>query len=148
MPLAQRWILACLRNRTFFSLEDLNAAIAEMRLEKLNRRPFQKLVVRLREQSIGWSASRQPAGNRVWAKGRVNIDYHVEHDRRLYSVHYSLVGEVTNLRVTASVVDIFLHETRGEPRTPVDTQGHGQDDPWNTGQEPPRVRRMATVADE
>ena len=40
--IAQRWILACLRNRTFFSLEELNAAIAEL-LEKLNTRPFQKL---------------------------------------------------------------------------------------------------------
>jgi transposase len=40
--LAQRWILACLRNRTFFSLDELNAAIAEL-LEKLNTRPFQKL---------------------------------------------------------------------------------------------------------
>src|SRR5579863_2072932 len=40
--LAQRWILACLRNRTFFSLDELNAAIAEL-LERLNTRPFQKL---------------------------------------------------------------------------------------------------------
>jgi len=39
---AQRWILACLRNRKFFSMEDLNAAIAEL-LEILNNRPFQKL---------------------------------------------------------------------------------------------------------
>jgi hypothetical protein len=40
--LAQRWILACLRNRQFFSVEELNEAIAE-RLEQLNTRPFQKL---------------------------------------------------------------------------------------------------------
>jgi hypothetical protein len=39
---AQRWILACLRNRTFFSLEELNAAIAEL-LEKLSSTPFKKL---------------------------------------------------------------------------------------------------------
>ena len=42
MLLAQRWILACRRNRTFFSLEDLNTAIAEL-VEKLNVRPFKKL---------------------------------------------------------------------------------------------------------
>ena len=40
--IAQRWILACLRNRSFFGLEELNAAIWEL-LEKLNHRPFQKL---------------------------------------------------------------------------------------------------------
>jgi transposase len=39
---AQRWIMACLRNRKFFSLDELNQAIAEL-LEKLNSRPFQKL---------------------------------------------------------------------------------------------------------
>jgi hypothetical protein len=39
---AQRWIIACLRNRRFFSLADLNDAIAEL-LEQLNRRSFQKL---------------------------------------------------------------------------------------------------------
>jgi transposase len=37
--IAQRWILACLRNRIFFSLEELNAAIAEL-LVRLNERPF------------------------------------------------------------------------------------------------------------
>ncbi len=36
---AERWILACLRNRTFFSLAEANAAIREL-LERLNRRPF------------------------------------------------------------------------------------------------------------
>ena len=39
---AQRWILACLRNQRFFSLETLNAAIREL-LGKLNTKPFQKL---------------------------------------------------------------------------------------------------------
>src|ERR1700678_1708460 len=40
--IAQRWILACLRDRQFFSLEELNYAIAEL-LERLNTRPFQRL---------------------------------------------------------------------------------------------------------
>lgn len=38
----QRWILARLRNRQFFSLPELNAAIAEFLVE-LNCRPFKKL---------------------------------------------------------------------------------------------------------
>ena len=40
----QRWILARLRNRQFFSLAELNIAIAEL-LVDLNRRPFKKLLV-------------------------------------------------------------------------------------------------------
>jgi len=40
--LVQRWILARLRNRRFFSLLDLNRAIAELLLD-LNNRPFKKL---------------------------------------------------------------------------------------------------------
>ena len=38
----ERWILAVLRHRSFFSLAELNAAIREL-LEKLNARPFKKL---------------------------------------------------------------------------------------------------------
>ena len=37
--LVERWILAVLRNRTFFSLHELNQAIAQLR-DKLNRRAF------------------------------------------------------------------------------------------------------------
>src|SRR4030065_1467573 len=40
--IVERWILACLRNRTFFSLAELNAAISEL-LARLNGRPFRKL---------------------------------------------------------------------------------------------------------
>jgi len=42
VQLVQRWILAVLRNRTFFSLAELNAAIREL-LDKLNNKPFKKL---------------------------------------------------------------------------------------------------------
>jgi hypothetical protein len=38
-----RWILACLRNRAFFSLAELNEAIGEL-LVRLNQRPFKKLA--------------------------------------------------------------------------------------------------------
>ena len=42
VQVVERWILAALRHRTFFSLAELNEAIAE-RLEWLNARPFRKL---------------------------------------------------------------------------------------------------------
>jgi hypothetical protein len=40
--LAERWILAVLRHRIFFSLAALNEAVAEL-LDKLNHHPFRKL---------------------------------------------------------------------------------------------------------
>ena len=40
--LAQRWILACLRDRTFYSLHEMNQAIWSL-LEKLNNRKMQKI---------------------------------------------------------------------------------------------------------
>ena len=48
MLLAQRWILATLRHRRFFSLAELNAAIREL-LRPLNDRPMKKLGVSRRE---------------------------------------------------------------------------------------------------
>ena len=40
--LVERWILAALRNRTFFSLQEANQAISEL-LTQLNLRAFKKL---------------------------------------------------------------------------------------------------------
>ena len=111
--IAQRWILACLRNRVFFSLEELNAAIAQL-LERLNHRPFQKLegCRRTAFETIDRPAMRPLPPARwefaLWKKARVNIDYHVAYDCRLYSVPYQLVGERVDLRITTTVVEIFL----------------------------------------
>ena len=41
----------------------------------------------------------------------MNIDYHVEYDRRLYSVPHALVGERVELRATNAIVEIF-HRAR------------------------------------
>jgi transposase len=115
--IAQRWILACLRNRTFFSLEALNAAIAEL-LVRLNDRPFQKLEGCRRSafETIDRPAMRPLPATRwefaLWKKARVNIDYHVAYDGRLYSVPHNLVGELTDLRITTKVLEIFLRGKR------------------------------------
>jgi len=48
VQIVERWILARLRNRTFFSLTETNAAISEL-LTDLNSRPFKKLPGSRRE---------------------------------------------------------------------------------------------------
>jgi len=111
---AQRWILAALRNRTFFSLAELNVAIAEL-LERLNTRPFKKLDGCRRSvfEAIDRPAMRALPTRHYelaeWKHAKVNVDYCVVFDHRLYSVPYALVGQHVELRVTVSVVEI-LHK--------------------------------------
>jgi len=123
---AQRWILARLRNRTFFSLDELNEAIWEL-LEDLNRRPFKKLEGCRRSafESIDRPAMLALPNTRYelaqWKRATVNIDYHVDFDDRLYSVPCSLIGETVDIRATATTVEV-LH---GGPRVASHRRSYG-----------------------
>ena len=108
----ERWILARLRNRTFFSLGELNAAIAVL-LEQLNTRPFKKLegCRQSRFLVLDRPALRalpaRPYEFGEWRKARVHPDYHIEVKRAYYSVPYRLIGQQVDVRLTASAVEIF-----------------------------------------
>jgi transposase len=110
--LAQRWILASLRNHVFFSIEQANEAIWE-KLEKLNGKKFQKLDATRRSlyETIDRPALRPLPARRYefseWSEPRVNIDYHVEVDKHFYSVPYPLVHQLLDARRTATTVEIF-----------------------------------------
>jgi len=114
--LTQRWILACLRNRQFFELDELNEAIAEL-LERLNARPFQKLdgCRRSAFESVDRPAMKGLPSKRYevadWKHARVNIDYHVMYDGRPYSAPHTMVGEAVQVRATVTTVEI-LHKGR------------------------------------
>ena len=117
VQVVERWILAALRNRTFFSLAELNAAIAKL-LERLNNRPFRKLPGSRRSlfEQLDRPALRPlPAERYVfaqWKKARVNIDYHVEVDRHYYSVPHALVGRQLDVRLTATTVECLYRSER------------------------------------
>lgn len=108
----ERWILARLRNRTFFSLGELNAAIAAL-LEELNARPFKKLegCRRSRFDELEQAALRPLPARRYefgeWRRAKVHPDYHVEVKRAYYSVPYRLIGQRVDVRLTANSVEIF-----------------------------------------
>ena len=110
--LVERWILAALRKRMFFSLATLNQAIAEL-LDRLNHRNFRKLEGNRAERfaKIDRPALRAlPETAYVfaeWKKARVNIDYHVEIDRHYYSAPYMLLHREVDVRYTAMTVEIF-----------------------------------------
>jgi transposase len=110
--LVERWILAALRNRTFFSLQEVNREIARL-LERLNARPFKKLPGSRQElfEQLDRPALRplpeQPYELAEWKKVRVNIDYHVEVDGHYYSVPYQLVRKSLEARYSERTVECF-----------------------------------------
>jgi len=123
VQVAERWILARLRNRTFFSLADLNQAIREL-LDPLNRRTMKHLGRSRREffELLDRPALRplpeQPYEFATWKKARVNIDYHIEFKKHYYSVPHTLIHEEVDVRATESTVEIFFknHRVASHPR--------------------------------
>ena len=124
VQVAQRWIVAALRHRKFFALEDLNEAIHEL-LAKLNHRPFRK---KDGTRASAWEAIDKPALKPLpmqpfdlseWSRARVNSDYHVVFDANVYSVPYNLVHELVEIRSTPTIVEILHQGTRpGQKRDP------------------------------
>ncbi len=117
VQVAERWILARIRNETFFSLGELNARIAEL-LEELNDRPMRAYGQSRRER---FEAIDRPALRPLpvesfelaeWIHARVNIDYHVEFKRGFFSVPHALVHERVEIRCTASSLEIFYRGQR------------------------------------
>ncbi len=117
VQIVERWILARLRNRRFFSLAELNAAIAEL-LADLNQRPFKKLPGCRRSAFLALDRGelRSLPAHRMaiarFKRARVNIDYHVELDGHYYSVPHRLVGSEVELRVTATTVEVLASSAR------------------------------------
>jgi transposase len=118
VQIVQRWILAALRNRTFFSLAELNAAIREL-LIKLNNRPFKKLPGSRRSWflEVDLPALKPlPAVPFEYAQWlihkRPGIDYHIEVYDNYYSVPYQLRTEYFDMRITESTVEAFLRGKR------------------------------------
>lgn len=109
--IVERWILAALRNRKFFSLGELNEAIREL-LIRLNQRLFKKLpgsresVFKEHELPALKKLPPQPYEYAQWKKARVNIDYHIELNGHYYSVPFTLVHEEVDVRYTANTVEI------------------------------------------
>ncbi len=108
----ERWIIARLRKHTFFSLGELNEAIAKL-LNELNERPFKKLpgsrrslfekiekatLIPLPSHSYEYQQVRQ---------ARVHVDYHIEYDKHYYSVPHMLVGSQVEVRVSGRIVNVY-----------------------------------------
>ena len=110
--LVQRWIVARLRNRRFFSLEELNAAIA-IEVERLNGRASRHLGASRRDlfETIERPAMRPlPPTRHVhadWKKVTAGADDHVHIDGHHYSVPHELCRQTLWARLTATTVEMF-----------------------------------------
>jgi transposase len=150
VQIAQRWILARLRNRAFFSLVELNNAVSEL-VDELNERPFQKLEGNRQEafETIDRPAMRALPALRFEVaerkKVRANIDYHVEFDGRYYSVPHQLRQQHFELRATPSIVELWHRGARivshrrsyGRKGTPITLPEHRPKSHEDYGQWPP-----------
>jgi len=115
--LVERWILAALRKRQFFSLAQVNEAISEL-MVKVNQKPFRKLPGSRLElyQKLDRPAlqplPQQPYVFAEWKKDRVRLDYHVEVDGHYYSVPYQLAQQPVEIRYTATTVEVLCRGKR------------------------------------
>ena len=124
--IAKRWILAVLRQRTFYSLAELNAAIREC-LERLNTRLLRKAKKSRRElfetldRPSALPLPACPYEYAEWGKARVNIDYHIEVDGHYYSVPFQLLHDRLDVRLTATTIEAFHKGERvaAHPRSTV-----------------------------
>lgn len=117
VQVVQRWALARLRNRRFFSLAELNAELAPMRAW-INDRAFRHLRGNRRQlfEEIDRPALRPLPAERYqwteWRSARVGPDYHVQLDDRHYSVPFRLVGERVEMRASPTCVEVLHRGVR------------------------------------
>ena len=114
---ASTWILAALRNETFFSLAEAKEAVAK-KLEELNGYPFKKRegnrreAYLLEEKEFMQPLPANPYEPSVWSDQKVLLDYTVTDGLNKYSVPYDLIGEEVSARITRNTVEVFFHGNR------------------------------------
>ena len=107
---AQRRILAPLRDKTFFGIEELNLAIAA-ELKDYNGRPMQKILKSRTELFQEEKGYLKPLPERYelsfWKRAKVGIDYHVDVNGTHYSVPYQTIHKNVDICYNADIVKIY-----------------------------------------
>ena len=117
VQVAQRQLLAPLRDMVFFGVGELNRAIAP-RLAELNAQPFQKLEGSRQRwfETLDRPKLRPlppaPFAVATWLEATVNIDYHVVVDHHCYSVPYGLIHQRLDVRLSDKGVELFYKGKR------------------------------------
>jgi transposase len=115
--IVSRRIIAALRNRQFFSLQEINEAIEEELIKLLNR-PFKK---REGNRQSAFEQIDKPCLQPLpktkyeyaeWKETKIQFNYHVDYDGFFYSCHYSYVNQRCFIRVTSRMVEIYIGTER------------------------------------
>lgn len=113
VQIVERSVLAVIRNEKFFSIAELNKR-AKGLVEKLNKKPFQKEEGCRRDEfdKIDLPALRPlPPYPYIYTEiktAKVNIDYHVEYKKVLYSVPCVHRGKRVEIHASQNIVTIYL----------------------------------------
>lgn len=108
----ERWVLAPLRNRTFFSLGEANRAV-QKQVEELNQKIMNQYGKSRRQlfEEIDLPELRplpdQPYQFALWKTAKVNIDYHVAFDKHYYSVPHTLIRQQVEIKATEHLIEIY-----------------------------------------
>ena len=111
------WIIAALRNRKFFSIQELKSAVAG-KLEEFNAKEFKnregsRLTAFLNEEkSFLKPLPSSPYEPAVWSKATVQKDYLITDGKNKYSVPFDLIGEIIDIRITRNTIEAFFHGAR------------------------------------
>jgi transposase len=111
------WIIAALRNRKFFSIRELKAAVSE-KLEEFNAKDFTKREGSRRtaflneEKSFLKPLPASPYEPAAWSSATVQRDYLISDEKNKYSVPFDLIGEKIDLRITRNTIEAFFHGAR------------------------------------
>lgn len=112
-----RRAIAALRDRRFFTLGELNAAllekVAEINSAQFTRKPGSRTsVFESQERDELAPLPRAPFQVCSWERATVRPDYHVAARGRFYSVPFEYVGRVVDVRITQAAVEVFFQDVR------------------------------------
>lgn len=111
------WIIAALRNRKFFSMQEIRDAVKE-KLEELNNYPFKQregnrnTAYFEEELSFMKPLPLTPYEPAVWSTAKVQQDYLITDGKNKYSVPFDLIGEQVDIRLTKNTVEAYYHGSR------------------------------------
>lgn len=134
--IAERQILAPLRDEKFFSFSELNEAITK-RVFSINDTPFQRRAgsrasVFHEEEKCCLKPLPEMRYEMVeYRTAKVGVDYHVQVDSQRYSVCWRLIGKKLEVRLTEREVRIF----NGSEEVASHTRLHGRKGQYSTKRE-------------
>jgi len=125
----ERWVLAPLRDRKFFGLNELNQAIREQLTILNNRKLTGEEVSRYEKYAQLDQPALRPLPEHPFEYTEVkyakaHIDYHVVYNKHYYSVPYQYCGQRLLIRATEYLIEIFHDGQRIACHPRIDQPGY------------------------